>query len=129
MKKLFLLLAVICLTVATAHSQVTNHEGQKRHINKDMPSFRGGDIEDFRIYIQNTVKYPEQAIQKGATGMVYVGFTINKFGWITNVNIIRSVEPSLDAAVVKAVKDAPNWRHNGRRRNVTFTVPVNFILK
>lgn len=131
MKKVIVLLMVAMCFTLTTFSQVTNrsNEAPKRHLNANMPSFRGGDIEDFRVYIQKTVKYSEEAVKEAVTGTVYVGFVINRRGKITDVKIVRSVEERLDNAVVKAVTESPDWKHNGHRRSVNFTIPVNFILK
>ena len=89
-------MVAMCFTLTT-FSQVTNrsNEAPKRHLNANMPSFRGGDIEDFRVYIQKTVKYSEEAVKEGVMGTVYVRFTISRKGKVTKTEIVRSIEDCL----------------------------------
>jgi protein TonB len=101
-------------------------------IVEDMPTFQGGTIEKFRDYIQSTVKYPTLAMENGISGTVYVSFVVNKKGEVTNINIIRGVDPSLDDAVIAALKQAPKWepgKQRGKPVNVSFSIPVKFILQ
>ena len=93
-----------------------------------MPSFRGGDIEDFRVYIQKMVKYPEESVKEGVSGTVYVRFTISRKGKVTKTEVVRSVEICLDNAALEAVKNSPDWDHVHGRTH-TFAIPINFVLK
>jgi len=107
-------------------------DAQVFQIVEDMPKFQGGAIEEFRNYIQSVVKYPPLAMENGISGTVYVSFVVNRRGEITNINIIRGVDPSLDEEVVKALKAAPTWepgKQRGKPVNVSFSIPVKFILQ
>ena len=135
MKKILLVLLIGVFASFTSFSQVQKKSDVQHHVylsensvNKKIPSFRGGDIEDFRVYIQKNVKYPEEAIKDGVSGTVYVKFNITRRGKIVRVEIIRSVKPCLDKAVVDAIKHSPDWDHR-RGKTFSFTIPVNFILK
>jgi periplasmic protein TonB len=101
-------------------------------IVEDMPSFQGGTIENFRNYIQATVKYPALAMENSISGTVYVSFVVNRRGEVSNINIVRGVDPSLDEAVISALKQAPKWepgKQRGKPVNVSFSIPVKFILQ
>jgi protein TonB len=70
--------------------------------------FIGGNEEMIKFLSEN-VKYPEdvlQANEKGANihGRVYVKFVVEKDGSISDVEVVRSVHPSLDAESVRVVK-------------------------
>lgn len=70
--------------------------------------FIGGNEEMIKFLSEN-VKYPEdvlQANEKGANihGRVYVKFVVEKDGSISDVEVVRSVYPSLDAESVRVVK-------------------------
>jgi protein TonB len=100
-------------------------------IVEDMPKFQGGTIENFRNYIQSTVKYPQLAMENSISGTVYVSFVVNRRGEVSNINILRPVDPSLDEAVINALKNAPKWEPGKQREkpvNVSFSIPVKFIL-
>jgi len=101
-------------------------------IVEDMPKFQGGTIENFRNYIQGTVKYPTLALENSISGTVYVSFVVNRRGEVSNITIIRPVDPSLDEAVINALKQAPTWepgKQRGKPVNVSFSIPVKFILQ
>lgn len=101
-------------------------------IVEDMPTFQGGTIENFRNYIQNTVKYPQLAMENSISGTVYVSFVVNRRGEVASINIVRGVDPSLDEAVINALKLAPKWepgKQRGKPVNVSFSIPVKFILQ
>ncbi len=100
-------------------------------IVEDMPTFQGGSIENFRNYIQTTVKYPALAMENSISGTVYVSFVVNRRGEVSNITILRLVDPSLDEAVINALKNAPKWepgKQRGKPVNVSFSIPVKFIL-
>ena len=100
-------------------------------IVEDMPTFQGGSIENFRNYIQATVKYPALAMENSISGTVYVSFVVNRRGEVSNITIARGVDASLDEAVINALKNAPKWepgKQRGKPVNVSFSIPVKFIL-
>jgi periplasmic protein TonB len=101
-------------------------------IVEDMPTFQGGSIENFRNYIQQTVKYPALAMENSISGTVYVSFVVNRRGEVSGINIVRGVDASLDEAVINALKQAPVWepgKQRGKPVNVSFSIPVKFILQ
>lgn len=101
-------------------------------IVEDMPKFQGGDLNDFRNYIQKSLKYPEIAAENGISGKVFVQFAVNAKGEVTDVVVVRGVDPALDAEAVRAVKASPKWspgKQRGRPVKVQFTFPIAFVLQ
>lgn len=97
-----------------------------------MPKFNGGDSDNFRQFIQEKLKYPEDAQTKKITGKVYVEFVIDKEGNIVNAKVIRGVSPSLDAEALRVVNLSPKWepgQNGGKAVNVSYTMPIVFALK
>lgn len=100
-------------------------------IVEDMPKFQGGDLDDFRRYIQGSIKYPRIAEENSISGTVYVNFIVNKKGELTNIVVIRGVDTSLDNEVIRALKAAPNWTPGMQRMKpalVRMSMPVKFTL-
>ena len=61
-----------------------------------------------------------------------VTFVITKEGIVTNVNIAKSVDPSLNKEALRVIRMLPDWtpgRKDGKVVNVKFTVPVSFNLR
>jgi protein TonB len=99
---------------------------------EDMPEFKGGGVSKFRSYIQKNVKYPTIAAENGIQGTVYVKFVVDRDGSVSNVTVLRGVDPSLDEAAVEAIKRAPKWdpgMQRGKPVRVQFTVPITFKLQ
>ncbi|MBK5722443.1 M56 family metallopeptidase [Dysgonomonas sp. Marseille-P4677] len=98
---------------------------------EDMPMFPGGESA-MHAFISENLKYPVAAQTAGIQGRVTVRFIVSKIGEISDVNVIRGVDPALDAEAVRVVKAMPNWtpgKQNGIDVPVYFTLPIVYRLK
>lgn len=96
-----------------------------------MPSFPGGQGA-LMSYLSSHVKYPVVAQENGVQGRVTVSFVVERDGSITDVHVVRSVDPSLDREAARVVSTMPNWqpgKQNGSAVRVKFNVPVQFKLQ
>ena len=95
------------------------------------PDSTGGGMPALREYLSKNIKYPEAAMKKGIQGRGIVQFVVEKDGSITNVKILRGVDPELDKEAVRVVSAMPKWKpgtQRGEAVRVRFTVPVMFRL-
>lgn len=98
---------------------------------EQMPSFPGGPSALMK-YLSENVKYPVVAQENGVQGRVVVSFVVEKDGHITDVKVVRSVDPSLDKEAARVVKSMPSWipgKQNGSAVRVKYNVPVSFKLQ
>ena len=98
---------------------------------EQMPMFPGGDAA-LMGYLRDNIHYPTVAAENGVQGRVVVGFVVERDGSITDVNILRSVDPSLDREAMRVVKSMPRWtpgKQNGSAVRVKYQVPVTFRLQ
>jgi len=96
-----------------------------------MPSFPGGDAELFK-FLSSGVKYPVIAQENGIQGRVICQFVVNKDGSIVDVEVVRSVDASLDKEAIRVIKSMPKWspgKQRGKSVRVKYTLPVNFKLQ
>ena len=96
-----------------------------------MPSFPGGQGA-LMSYLNSHTKYPVVAQENGVQGRVTVSFVVERDGSITDVHVVRSVDPSLDREAARVVSSMPNWqpgKQNGSAVRVKFNVPVQFKLQ
>ena len=96
-----------------------------------MPSFPGGQAALFE-WLSKNIKYPVVAEENGVQGRVIVTFVVERNGSITDVQVVKSVDPSLDKEAVRVVKAMPHWipgKQNGSAVRVKLTVPVTFRLQ
>ena len=98
---------------------------------EQMPSFPGGPSALMQ-YLSSNIKYPVVAEENGVQGRVVCTFVVERDGSITDVRVIKSVDPSLDKEAVRVVKSMPRWipgKQNGSAVRVKYTVPVTFRLQ
>ena len=98
---------------------------------EEMPSFPGGQGA-LMSFLNSNIKYPVVAQENGVQGRVIVGFVVERDGSITDVKVMRSVDPSLDREAQRVVKSMPKWKpgkQNGSAVRVKYTVPVVFRLQ
>lgn len=98
---------------------------------EQMPSFPGGPSA-LMEWLSNNVKYPVVAQENGVQGRVVVSFVVERDGSITDVKVVRGVDPSLDREASRVVRDMPRWipgKQNGSAVRVKYNVPVAFRLQ
>lgn len=97
---------------------------------EQMPSFPGG-ISGLRTYLNQNIRYPAEAQENCVQGRVVVSFVVGKDGHISDVTVLRSVDPSLDKEAVRVVRNMPRWtpgKQGGEPVRVRYNVPVSFRL-
>lgn len=93
-----------------------------------MPQFPDGQKAMDR-WIEENMRYPEEARRKGIRGTVMVSFTVTADGKTDGVAVSRPVHPLLDAEAVRLVKAMPRWepgRHRGETVAVRYFIPIEF---
>ncbi len=92
-----------------------NHEGCLKYKEvyeydyvTEKPSFPGGETKFVR-YINKTREYPKEAYKKGIEGRVICSFVVNSDGSISNIQILRGVEESLNNEAIRIISKMPDW--------------------
>ena len=110
---------------------VKEEETKVFDVVEQMPSFPGGPSALMQ-YLNSNIKYPVVAEENGVQGRVVCTFVVEKDGSITDVRVVKSVDPSLDKEAARVVKAMPKWipgKQNGSAVRVKYTVPVTFRLQ
>ena len=116
-----------------AEPEPPKHEEENKvfDIVEQQPLFPGGPAALMKYLSENT-KYPVVAQENGVQGRVTVQFVVEKDGSISDVHVLRGVDPSLDMEAVRVVKSMPRWtpgKQNGITVRVNYRVPVLFRLQ
>ncbi len=96
-----------------------------------MPRYSGGE-QQLRHDIANRILYPSTAQRNGIQGKVYVSFIVDVDGSLSNIRIARAVHPLLDQEAKRVVKTLLPWipgEKDGKRVCVSYTVPINFVIR
>ncbi|NDV46147.1 TonB family protein [Paludibacter sp. 221] len=105
-------------------------EEQVFMVVEKMPSFPGGQEALFK-YISESLKYPAEAQQKEIQGRVICQFVVNADGTVSDVKVMRSVNPLLDNEAVRVIENMPKWtpgEQRGKKVRTQYTIPINFSL-
>lgn len=96
---------------------------------EQQPSFPGGSVNG---WLAEHIKYPVVAAENGIQGRVVVQFVVEKDGSVSQVKVVRGVDPSLDKEAQRVISSMPKWipgKQNGVSVRSRFTVPVTFRLQ
>lgn len=92
--------------------------------------FPGGQNAMFK-WLASNIKYPETAQQNNVQGKVVCKFIVEKDGSISNVEILRGVDPDLDGEAMRVIRAMPKWNpgmNNGKVVRSYFNLPISFKL-
>ena len=132
---LHVMISVLCLFVFHGGNCLGN-EDEEIHLYavvKKKPLFNGKNADTkFGEYLASEIVYPAEAQEKGISGRVYAEFVIETDGSVSNITIIRGVDPLLDNEVLRVVKSSSgNWtpgKHEGKPVRVLYKFPFVFRL-
>ena len=98
---------------------------------EEMPEFPGGMAEAMKFLAKN-IKYPVAAQEAKIEGRVIVQFVIERDGSVSDVKVMRGVNPELDAEAIRVVSMMPKWipgKQRGKAVAVKYTMPIMFRLQ
>ena len=99
-----------------------------------MPEYPGGQTVLNNDLAKN-IRYPENMKELGIQGKVYLSFTVEKDGSITDIQVARGISggKELNEEAVRVLKNLPKKFSPGKMNNkpvrVRLTIPVNFQLR
>ena len=98
------------------------------------PSFLG--TTDPRVFLEKWVyqylKYPDAAVRDGIQGRVLVDFIIDEGGKVTDVKVLKGVDPLLDDEAVRVISASPAWKPGlvrGKKVKAEISLYVEFRLE
>lgn len=98
---------------------------------EQMPQFPGGNAEMLQ-FIKDNLRYPTIAAENGIQGKVVVVFVVEKDGSLSDIKIVKSIDPQCDREAVRIVKSMPKWqpgKQNGSAVPVDYTLPITFRIQ
>ncbi|MFZ6037207.1 MAG: energy transducer TonB [Bacteroidota bacterium] len=111
--------------------QVEEEEEEIFVVVENQPEFPGGQAAMMKFLSEN-IKYPVIAQENGIQGRVICNFVVERDGSITDVQVVRGVDPSLDREAVRVIQSMPKWKpgmQRGKPVRVRFTLPIVFRLQ
>mgnify|MGYP003498953472 CR=1 FL=1 len=90
-----------------------------------------GGYDSLKSFLQKNLHYPQEAVEKSIEGRVVVSFIVDKYGHISNVEVVQSADSLLDTEAVRWVQSMPDWspaEMDGKAVRSRFVLPVKFGL-
>jgi protein TonB len=115
--------------VTSADKEVMK-EGAYQKVD-EMPLFPGGDTALLK-YIGDSTRYPKEAKIKAIQGKVITRFMVKADGTVSDVSVLKGVDPLLDHEAARVVATLPKFtpgKLKGKNVPVWYMVPITFRLK
>tara|TARA_B100000579_G_scaffold437094_1_gene465160 strand:- start:928 stop:1431 length:504 start_codon:yes stop_codon:yes gene_type:complete len=97
--------------------------------DEDMECLNRGIME----HIKKNFQYPQISKEMGIQEKIWVRFTVDKTGSITNVEVVRGEDPYLKEEAIRLVKIIPKMTTPATQRGkpvaVTYTTSIHFKLQ
>lgn len=112
-------------------NRIEQEDNKVFDVVEEMPQYPGG-FSAFMDYLSKSIQYPVVAEENGVQGRVICSFIVDTDGSISDVTVVKSVDPSLDKEAKRILSSMPNWipgKKNGIPVRVKYTTPVTFRLR
>ena len=132
MKRIMMILLTIwCILPLLAQEIVERKDSVKQDriycdIPYTQPSFPDGQ-EALLQYLKKNVQWPDT--ESCVQGRVIVSFIVEIDGSLSDIKVVRSLDPLFDKEALRVVKSMPKWipgTQNGQPVRIRYTIPVIF---
>lgn len=100
-------------------------------INSHNASFKDS-LKDLYRFISREVRYPQESIENGEQGKVYISFIVEKNGTVSHVRVVKGVSQAIDYEAKRVVRSMPKWNPatcNGEPERAYYYLPINFTMQ
>lgn len=114
--------------IANGDNSVEDPENRVFDVVEVMPQFKGGDAV-LMDYINKNLVYPAEAKEKGIQGRVVCKFIVERDGSLSDIKVLRSIDPLLDKEAIRLIQSMPKWnpgKQKGEKVRVYFILPITF---
>ncbi len=98
----------------------------------DEPPVPPGGADGYKKFLEEHIHFPQQAVDAGASGTVYVSIVVSKDGTLSDVHVEKdNVHYGCGDEAVRVIKTMPPWKPgkmNGVAVKVRYVIPVKFTL-
>ena len=97
---------------------------------EQMPNFPGG-YHMMQNFIKKNLHYPKECAEKGIQGRVIIAVVVERSGKLTNIRVVKSVNPALNKEALRIVNLMPKWipgRQSDKEVRVKYIIPITFQL-
>lgn len=107
-----------------------NKAKKEPFVGVEVESEFNGGIRGWVRYLENNLKYPKRAADVNIEGTVKVQFVVDEDGKVSEAEIVKSVEYSIDEEAIRLIEKSPKWSpslKDGKRVKSYKIQPITFI--
>lgn len=115
--------------VTIQEEELANENEIYTHV-EEPPYYPGGDMARVQ-FLKDNIKYPDKARLKHIQGTVWLTFTIELDGSISNIRVIHGIGGGCEEETIRVLKIMPKWhpgKQDGRPVRVKYNMPIKFTL-
>ena len=105
---------------------INNDEKVLTGVVEYQPQFPGG-IKACEQFIKENLRYPDT--ESDVQGRVIVSFMVERDGSLSNIKVVRGLDPAFDEEALRVVKMMPKWSPgvtDGKISVMRYTIPIIF---
>src|SRR5690606_25574977 len=90
-----------------------------------------GGMPELYKFLSTNMLYPRASRINGVEGKVLVEFVVEPDGTITSLNVLKGVDPAIDAEALRVMALSPKWtpaKNKGVLVRQKLVLPINFSL-
>ncbi len=125
------LLAVLLLAFCQKNANAQDNNTVYNFVSLQNPPTYPGGMASFYSFLGANIKYPTAAVKDKVEGKVYVSFTVEKDGSLTDLKVDRSLGAGTDEEAIRVLKMSKRWNPGmieGKAVRVKYNIPIRFAL-
>lgn len=124
--------AATAATLSTGTGTVITEKTRTPLEVDEMPEFEGG-LKGLKEWIASHTVYPQEAIEKGESGTIYVRFIVDEKGYVAGAELLNKKDEDLNREALRVVSAIPKFKSPGKVKgepvSTYYQVPIRFMLK
>jgi TonB family protein len=89
-------------------------------------------FEAFKRELATMINYPQESLENGSQGKVYLSFVVNEDGCVSHVRVERGVDSEIDREAIRILRYSTVWKpaiQNGIPIKTKLRIPIYFTLR
>lgn len=97
----------------------------KKGTERSGVSYPIGGYDAFYQYIQDSLVYPEDALQDSLEGEIRLSFVVNKYGRPSHIRVVKWITYSCNREAIRLLSRGPRWAYTGSEEPTFVNIPFH----
>lgn len=126
----YISLLALLISLASCGSYKISSSDEIFEMPEKFAEYPGGSSAMKKFLAENII-YPNEEMERGVQGKVFVQFIVEKDGSITEIEVLKGVSKLLDKETIRVISTMPKWTpaiHKKEYVRSHVRMPISFIL-